>query len=114
MPAPVDDYRTRLKNIYGSKRWRKLRAQILRENPMCVCPECGGKRLPANTVDHKEPHRGNMVLFWDRRNLQALNKHCHDSWKQKQEGGKSYDPTKGCDTFGYPNDPAHHWYTDER
>lgn len=100
--------RQKANKLYSSKRWRKLRKEVLSDNPMCMCPaDCG---LEATVVDHIEPHRGDMKLFWDRRNLQALAKRCHDSWKQKLEGGRSYDPLKGTDITGQPLDPDHPWY----
>jgi len=77
---------------------------------MCQCPNCNRKGLPAEVVDHIEPHRGDARLFWKYANLQALAKKCHDSWKQKQEGGRGYDPLKGGDEQGNPNDPNHPWY----
>lgn len=62
---------------YGHK-WRAVRAQFLRRNPLCV--EClkRGKIAPATVVDHIIPHRGDEKLFWEERNWQALCKVCHD------------------------------------
>ena len=37
-----------------------------------------GKITPATIVDHIVPHRGDMLLFWDQENWQALCKECHD------------------------------------
>ena len=36
-------------------------------------------------VDHKRPHRGNLALFWNEDNLQAVCKAYHDSEKQRIE-----------------------------
>ncbi|WP_256371941.1 hypothetical protein [Roseivivax sp. THAF197b] len=36
-------------------------------------------------VDHVIPHRGDMQLFWDRTNWQALCAHHHNAHKQRQE-----------------------------
>ncbi|KPJ83917.1 MAG: hypothetical protein AMS19_02430 [Gemmatimonas sp. SG8_23] len=63
---------------YGS-RWRRLRAQFLIENPVCLDP-MGVHPLEtraASVVDHIEPHRGDHRLFWDRDNWQALCSRCH-------------------------------------
>lgn len=68
---------------YDSK-WDKARAEFLArpENRSCACG-CGRK---ADTVDHIKPHRGDMKLFWDRKNWQALAASpCHSSRKQRQE-----------------------------
>lgn len=62
---------------YGS-RWRAARGRFLRKHPLCA--EClrQGKLSPATVVDHIIPHRGDMKLFWDESNWQALCKDCHD------------------------------------
>ncbi len=72
---------------YKSARWQRLRKQVLLDEPLCMCERCdGGRRrvLPSNTVDHKIPHRGDPVLFWDRDNLQGLYKRCHDRKTQRE------------------------------
>lgn len=85
-----------LRRLYNTARWRHpvkgVRVRILeRDEWCCQMPGCGvmltGKAPAANSpvVDHKEPHRGNLALFWDEDNLQALCKQCHDTEKQKQE-----------------------------
>lgn len=68
---------------YTSK-WDQARAEYLArpENRLCRCG-CG---RTANVVDHVVPHRGDMKLFWDRKNWQPLAASpCHASMKQKQE-----------------------------
>lgn len=62
--------------------WRNSRAEYLREHPTCV--ECGA---PATVVDHSIPHKGNMVLFWDRTNWRSRCKACHDRKTAKFDGG---------------------------
>lgn len=59
-------------------RWRRARTHYLLRNPICV--ECLKKdRVSASTVvDHIIPHEGDMILFWNRSNWQALCKTCHD------------------------------------
>lgn len=70
-------------------RWQQMRKSFLRLHPLCQCPNCdeGRKRVtPAEVVDHRNPHEGpNDPRFWDVSNWQALSKHCHDSWKQRQD-----------------------------
>lgn len=72
---------------YDSK-WQKAREEFLSlpENQLCACG-CGRK---ADTVDHVIPHRGDMKLFWDRKNWQALNHKCHSSRKQRIEAGGGF------------------------
>ncbi|MGV3515613.1 HNH endonuclease [Luteitalea sp.] len=67
---------------YNTQRWQRLRRQVLLDEPLCMCRWCeGGKKRvrPSTVVDHKRPHRGDPILFWDRENLQGMNKRCHDS-----------------------------------
>jgi 5-methylcytosine-specific restriction protein A len=90
-------------------RWQQARKVFLVEHPLCECPECdaGRKRVRrAVVVDHKRPHRGDAVLFWDVSNWQALAKACHDSYKQRLEKSGR---VLGADESGVPVDPWHHW-----
>lgn len=62
-----------------------LRPNQLAREPFCR--ECTARamrtgerhlhRVPATDVDHIIPHRGNMKLFTDRKNLQSLCHSCH-------------------------------------
>ena len=62
------------------RKWEAARAEYLAEYPYCrVCGE------PAAVVDHIIPHKGDMRIFWDRRNWQPLCSHHHNSAKQSQE-----------------------------
>lgn len=71
---------------YKTARWRRLRWSILVRD-LFTCQRC--KKVESNTrllvADHKKPHRGDEVLFWDAENLQCLCKACHDSVKQSEE-----------------------------
>jgi 5-methylcytosine-specific restriction endonuclease McrA len=64
---------------YDTK-WKKERTAFLADHPTCV--RCGA---PSTVVDHITPHRGDMKLFWSRRNWQPLCTHCHSSTKQREE-----------------------------
>lgn len=59
---------------------------FLRRNPLCV--ECmkQGKVSPATVVDHIVPHIGDMVLFWDVDNWQALCVSCHNRKTAEKDG----------------------------
>lgn len=64
--------------LYGLDIWiDDLRPTQLINEPFCR--ECArrGERVRATEVDHIVPHRGDMALFTDRRNLQSLCKSCH-------------------------------------
>jgi 5-methylcytosine-specific restriction protein A len=86
-------------------RWRRFRLHYLRENPLCVRCLKDSKSVPASVVDHVEPHKGDMVKFWEGP-FQALCTTCHDGYKQRLE--KSGRET-GCDGNGVPLDPGHFW-----
>jgi 5-methylcytosine-specific restriction enzyme A len=71
---------------YDSKWSRESKAFLaLPENTHCACG-CG---RAADMVDHIKPHRGDMKLFWDRKNWQPLaSSPCHNSRKQSLEKAK--------------------------
>ena len=94
------------RRLYNTKAWHRLRTAQLRDEPLCCFCSALGIVTPATVADHKTPHKGNEVLFYDRCNLQSLCKTCHDSAKQKQEKTGSL---PGCDESGWPLDPSHHW-----
>lgn len=74
---------------YGYK-WQQMSKGFLRAHPLCQCPDCleGEIRLlQATVVDHKIPHEGDMKLFWDRDNWQAMSKPCHDKKTATEDGG---------------------------
>jgi 5-methylcytosine-specific restriction endonuclease McrA len=53
----------------------------------------------STVVDHITPHKGNVSLFWDVNNLQALCVGCHNAGKQSIEV-RGYDKAVGVD--GWP------------
>lgn len=69
--------RSASKRGYDGK-WRRASKAYLREHPLCEICKRNGKYVQATVVDHKEPHRGNQKLFWDKSNWQSLCKPCHD------------------------------------
>ncbi len=86
---PKDDsYRPNATARGYDREWQEYRKRYLRDHRWCVCDECKkGKALPANVVDHIEPHKGNKRLFWARWNHQAMNKMCHDRKTVEKDGG---------------------------
>jgi 5-methylcytosine-specific restriction endonuclease McrA len=92
-------------SLYG-RRWRKVRAAHLRNNPLCAYCARQGLTTLATVVDHIKPHRGDPALFWDETNWQSLCQPCHDSIKQAEEKSGVL---RGVDTEGQPVDPSHHW-----
>ena len=74
------------KRGYG-RRWRRESKAHLRANPLCVDCEAEGKVTAATVVDHEKPHRGDMVLFWDRSNWRSRCKTHHDRKTATHDGG---------------------------
>ena len=93
-------------DLYKTKTWYRLRHHQLIAEPLCRYCSQLGRVVPATIVDHIKPHNGNIELFSDPMNLQALCKQCHDRHKQRQEKSGYL---AGCDTEGRPLDPNHHW-----
>jgi 5-methylcytosine-specific restriction enzyme A len=79
--------------------WQQASKAFLRLHPLCQCPACDEGRVKvtlATIVDHIDPHRGDMVKFWDQRNWQALSKPCHDGWKARHEAQARTDRVGGA------------------
>ena len=72
------------KRGYGRK-WQEARVAFLSSNPLCKIHGARGEVVAAEVVDHVIPHRGDLKLFWDRKNWQPLCKRCHDT-KTATEG----------------------------
>lgn len=71
-------------------RWQKVSKAFLAAHPLCQCPECKEGELqlfPSQVVDHIIPHGGDMKLFWDSSNWQAMYKPHHDKKTAKEDGG---------------------------
>ena len=68
-------------------RWNIAAKQYLREHPLCAIHLKRGHIVQATVVDHIKPHKGDMALFWDKANWQALCKECHDIKTAKEDGG---------------------------
>ena len=84
------------------KAWRRLRAAILGERPLCQHCLDRGVIEPATEVDHvdNDPTDNRPEA------LQSLCKPCHSRKTQRDRGHKV---AMGCDADGYPLDPDHDW-----
>ena len=61
------------------RKWWAARVAFLRSHPLCaICNK------PAVVVDHVIPHRGDMGLFWNSGNWQALCDACHNRKTMKE------------------------------
>ena len=101
---------------YDTHKWRKLREQLLREQPLCVrCSNMGIVRL-ATVIDHTIPARAYTEGFFDTSNLVPICNQCHsdvtkmydnrDAWKAFKDykkvkySGKEF----ARDSMGFPLD----------
>jgi 5-methylcytosine-specific restriction protein A len=50
----------------------------LAEHVWCVVCAREKRVEPSTVIDHITPHRGDVELFWDMANWQAICKRCHD------------------------------------
>lgn len=99
----ANDYR----RLYDLAKWKRLRLWKLKHSPLCEPCLKQRRRTPATVVNHRTPHKGNLVLFFDSRNLEASCAPCHDGATQ------SFERTgveRGCDAQGNPNDARSHWH----
>ena len=86
----------------NSDAWRKLRRQVLAEEPLCRHCAAQGLTVPATEVDHMRGAADNS-----RDALQALCKPCHSIKTMAELYGR---PARmGCDEHGNPINPAHPW-----
>ena len=71
---------------YGA-RWRKLRAQILMDEPLCRECRKAGRIVPATDVDHIVARADGGTD--DRSNLQPLCHACHSRKTVRENGGRA-------------------------
>ena len=68
---------------YRTLAWTRLRRQVIREAAQ-ACQACG-RVVAALEVDHIRKHEGHRRPFFDRANLQALCRPCHQGKTQRGE-----------------------------
>lgn len=68
-------------------RWSQESKRYLQQHPLCEPCLKKGNVHAAQVVDHIIPHRGDMKLFWDKSNWQAMSKRCHDKKTASEDGG---------------------------
>lgn len=75
--------------------WQQSRSMYLREHPLCVWCHMQGFVVPATTVDHIVPHKGDYNLMWDTNNWQALCTRHHNIKTASMDGGLGNEETRG-------------------
>lgn len=93
------------RKLYKSKAWHDLRVRVFVRD-LGICGICRKLIVGRFDADHKVPHKGNLMLFWDEANVQVLHPRCHAQAKQRDEA-RGFQA--GCDGSGEPVDPNHHW-----
>lgn len=81
--------------------WRKLRATVLEDEPLCRMCSAQGNAVLATDVDHMNGAADNR-----RESLQSLCHSCHSLKTAKDMGGNV---RMGCAMDGTPLDQGHHW-----
>ena len=85
--------------------WRKLRAYVLRGEPLCRHCTARGLTMAATEVDHRDDDPSNNELV----NLMPLCKPCHSRKTMRDMGYSVREASMGCDANGIPLDPCHAW-----
>ena len=80
-----DDRRGSAASRGYDNKWDKAAKGFLRSHPLCRGCEAVGVIEAAVLVDHVEPHRGDMVKFWDSSKWQSSCRWHHDVVKQRLE-----------------------------
>ena len=94
---PPRRQKKRYENIYSTSSWKRIRLKQLSTSPLCQRCEFYSLTTIADDVDHVIPHRGDLNLFRDAKNLQSLCHRCH-SWKTNQERkGKYFSYRDSCE-----------------
>lgn len=103
MPNRHRDDRSRIERGYD-RQWQKLRAAVLRTEPLCRSCKTRGQIVSATVVDHIIPIREAPKRRLDVTNLQPLCAPCHSRHKQSEDiHGFSVE----VDASGWPVDPRH-------
>lgn len=85
----------------NSKAWYQLRARVLDAEPLCRHCAARGLTVPATDVDHMNGADDNR--------LESLQPLCHECHSRKTQADMGKAVCYGCDSNGWPLDPASHW-----
>ena len=69
---------------YQSKEWRSLRAEVIKEQPICVSCKAKGLVRLTKVIDHRIPVQEYKGSPLDKTNLQGLCKECDDIKRSKK------------------------------
>jgi 5-methylcytosine-specific restriction protein A len=82
----IDDRRGSAASRGYGKRWDKAAKLFRQLHPLCAMCSTVPHPVASKEVDHIIPHKGDMELFWDQDNWQALCKSCHSTKTAKEDG----------------------------
>lgn len=102
-------------SIYSTRRWRKLRAAKLNEQPLCEPCFKRAKLVPATSVDHVVAIAAGGDPYPDLDGLMSMCVSCHSTKTNARDNphrfGKRWTAAfKGCGLDGKPLDPDHPMY----
>ena len=80
--ADVDRWRGSAASRGYDRRWRKIRATVLADEPLCRMCSAAGRVTAATEVDHIDGNAWNR----DRSNLRPLCKPCHSARTARDQG----------------------------
>ena len=80
----AERYRRTTQSWYHSRGWRNAAKQFRILHPYCV--KCRPIVRNSEVVDHIKPHNGDLELFWDPDNWQALCIPCHNAKTRAEQG----------------------------
>jgi 5-methylcytosine-specific restriction enzyme A len=101
---------------YTTRRWERVRQQKMMRDPLCEACLQVGEIVPAEVVDHRVPiskegreKRSAAEAFPHLDGLASLCANHHNAKTRAEQLGEKDYMRKGCDVFGRPLDPDHHW-----
>ena len=101
---------------YSRQRWVRLSRIKKQLSPLCEACLQVGEIVPAVAVDHRTPisERGRKQRLMSEGfppldQLASLCESHHNAKTRAEQLGQKDWMRKGCDIFGRPNDPDHHW-----
>lgn len=83
--AEADQRRGSARERGYTPQWDGAALAFRREHPLCLGCQAVGRVAAADVVDHVEPHKGDMVKFWNRAMWQSACRWHHDVVKQRLE-----------------------------
>lgn len=96
--------------VYDTQRWKRLRKLHLSLHPFCEDCLARGKRVLANTVDHKVAISGGGPMYPGHDGLTSYCASCHSRKTARGiEAGAVKSKARGWDADGNPLDDRHPW-----